>query len=223
MSGNFYDDKYYSKLNPEDKIERRALIKSPEQLFLETVFSPRPGEKVLDVGCGPGIILGMLEETGADLWGIDISENAVEIAKKRVSKPAQIICGSADPLPFGDGAFDHILAWGVIEHFPSIASILKEMARCVKVGGHVIIMVPNAYYYKFVWDTFRKGSGPRRLQEIEALYAFGEWKSLIEKAGLSVIKSARHNKFDKPRLAWLRNMLIPFYFSNHFVFVCKKK
>lgn len=225
MGENFYDKRYYTKLNPGERVERRASVKSPEQRFLETVFHPEPGSKVLDLGCGPGIILGMLEETGADLWGIDISETAVEIAKKRVSKPDQVICGNASTLPFNDETFDYILAWGVIEHFPSIPSILKEIRRCVKsgvMGSGVVIMVPNAYYYKFVWDTLRKGSGPRKLQEIETLYSFKEWKDLIEAAGLSVLKSFRHNKFDKPRWAWLRNALIPFYFSNHFVFVCAK-
>ena len=39
---------------------------------------------VLDLGCGPGTILGILDAAGADLWGIDISENAIEIAKKMI-------------------------------------------------------------------------------------------------------------------------------------------
>ena len=222
MSENFYDKHYYKDLNPQDPIERRARVKSPEQKFLESVFTPKPGERVLDVGCGPGVTLGMLEETGADLWGIDLSKIAIEIARKRVSKPDQVICADAVPLPFKAGEFDYILAWGVIEHFPSIPVILAEIVRCVKKGGGVIIMVPNAYYYKFVWDTLRKGSGPRKLQEVETLYSFKEWKDLIEAAGLTVVRFARHNKFNKPVWAWLRDRLIPFYFSNHFVFVCKK-
>jgi len=222
MSENFYDKHYYSKLNPGEVVERRARIKSPEQRFLESVFSPKAGLKVLDLGCGPGIILGMLEETGANLWGIDVSLSAVEIAKKRVSKPDQVIAEDAAHLPFKDNEFDHILAWGVIEHFPSIPSTLKEICRCVKPGGSAVIMVPNAYYYKFIWDTLRKGTGPRKLQEIEALYSFKEWKDLIEASGLKVVRTARHNKFDKPKWAWLRGMLIPYYFSNHFVFICEK-
>lgn len=222
MSENFYDKHYYTGLKPGERVERRAPVKSPEQKFLESVFSPAPGDKVLDVGCGPGIILGMLEDANADLWGIDISESAVSIAKKRVRKPDQVICADACPLPFKDNEFDHIIAWGVIEHFPSIPSILKEIARCVERGGSVIVMVPNIYYYKFIWDTLRKGSGPRKLQEIETLYSFKEWKDLIELSGLSVVRTARHNKFDKPRWAWIRGILIPFYFSHHFVFVCKK-
>lgn len=222
MNKNFYDKHYYGGLNPCDKVERRAQSKSPEHKFLESVFKPEPGKKVLDVGCGPGIILGMLEETEADLWGIDISEKAIEIAKKRVDKPDQVICADADPLPFGDEDFDYVVAWGVVEHFPSIPSILKEIRRVVKKNGRVIIMVPNVYYYKFVWDTLRKGSGPTKLQEIEALYSFKEWKDLIENTGMTVLKVSHHNKFDKPKLIWLRNLLIPYYFSNHFVFVCTK-
>jgi len=223
MNENFYDESYYGKLGADTRVERRAAVKSPEQKFLESVFCPQAGKKLLDIGCGPGIILGMLEEAGIDLWGIDISKNATEIAKKRVSKPEQIICATADPLPFDDNEFDYAIAWGTIEHFPSIPSILNDIKRVIKESGQAVIMVPNAYYYKFILDTMRKGSGPVKLQEIEALYSFKEWKDLINAAGLSVSKTARHNKFNKPGLIWLRNILIPFYLSHHFVFVCTKQ
>lgn len=222
MGKNFYDKCYYGEIKPGEKIEKRSSRKSPEQKFLESIFCPRSGEKLLDVGCGVGITLGMLEGSGADLWGIDISKKATEIAKKRVNKPEQIICANGDPLPFFNDEFDYVLAWGAVEHFPSIPSIVKEVKRVVKKDGKAIIMVPNVYYYKFVWDSLRKGSGPAKLQEIDVHYSFREWKDLIEGTGLSISKTYRHNKFDKPNLIWVRNLLIPFYFSHHFVFVCKK-
>ena len=222
METNFYDKKYYGKFNTFGKVQRRAPVKSAEQKFLENLFNPESGKRLLDIGCGTGIILGMLEDRGIDLWGIDISRNATEIAKKRVSKPGQVICANADPLPFSNDEFDYIIAWGVVEHFPSIQRILGEIKRILKKDGKAIIMVPNVYYYKFIWDTLRKGSGPVKLQEIETLYSFKEWKDLIESTGLIVQETARHNKFDKPRLKWLRNLLIPYYFSHHFVYVCTK-
>ena len=186
--------------------------------------SPESGKKLLDVGCGTGIFLASLEETKADLWGIDISTNGTERAKRRVSKPEQIICKDARSLPFNDNEFDYVTALGAIEHFPSIPSILKEIKRVTKDEGKIVIMLPNTYYYKYIWDTLRKGSGPCKHQEIESIYSFKEWKVLIEAAGLSILKVARHNKFNKNPIAiWLRDIFIPFYFSNHFVFICKKK
>jgi len=222
VSSNFYDEKYYGDPKIDDKIERKTSVKTPEQKFLESLINPISGQKLLDLGCGTGNVLGMLEDKGIDLWGIDISERAVTIAKKRVNKPDQVICRSADPLPFSSDEFDYVVAWGAIEHFPDIPKILKEIKRILKKDGTGAIMVPNAYYYKFVWDTLRKGTGPVKLQEIETVYSFKEWKDLIESAGLVVQKTARHNKFNKPRLIWLRNIVIPYYFSNHFVYICTK-
>ena len=81
---NFYDKTYYGKLKSGQKVQSKAIKKSPEQKFLEKIFYLAPGDKVLDVGCGPGIVLGMLEASGADLWGINISENAVPRSKSAV-------------------------------------------------------------------------------------------------------------------------------------------
>ncbi len=224
MKKDFYESSYYKKADPgafdEGKQKKYAL----EKEFYGNLLQLKPGEKVLDVACGSGNMLYLLKDTGADLFGIDISKTAVEIAKKRVEKPEQIVCADADPLPYKDNEFDCILALGVIEHFPDISSIVRQIARCVKKTGRVIIAVPNTYYYKFVWDTLRKGSGPCKHQEIETLYSFKEWKEIIERSGLTVERTARHNKFNRTRLeSWLCDLFIPFYFSNHFVFVCVKQ
>ena len=223
MDNNFYDKVYY-KLGGDNDIKQPSSAKIREVEFLKSLSYPESGKKLLDIGCGTGAFLKSLKESEADLWGIDISVNATNIAKKILSKPEQIICKNACPLPFGDNEFDYVTAWGTIEHFPSILSILEEIKRVTKCGGKIAIMVPNVYYYKFIWDAFRKGSGPTKHQETEFFYSFKEWKDLIQNAGLSVLKISGHNKFNKhPITIWLRNIFIPFYFSNHFVFICTKK
>lgn len=220
---NFYDRSYYGRADSIEDIYKLHPAKLREIQFLKRFILPKKDEKLLDIGCGSGEYLMVLDQTQADLWGIDLSENATEIARKRVKKPQQIVCANADPLPFQDNEFDYVTAWGIVEHFPSIPSILKEMHRVLHHEGKVAIMVPNIYYYKFIWDTLRKGTGPVRHQEIEALYSFAEWKKLIEEAGLTIVHMSHHNKFNKPFATWLRNLFIPYYFSNHFIFICTKE
>ncbi|MBN2482852.1 MAG: class I SAM-dependent methyltransferase [Candidatus Omnitrophica bacterium] len=220
---SFYDRSYYGNSESVADVFKLHPVKSREIEFFKRLISPQKGEKLLDIGCGTGAYLMGLEGNGIDLWGIDLSENATEIARKRVSNPQQILCANADPLPFGDNIFDYVTALGIVEHFPSIPSILSEMCRVIKPQGQAVIMVPNIYYYKFIWDTLRKGAGPVRHQEIEALYSFARWKQFIEEAGLTVLRVSHHNKFNKPLLTWLRNLFIPYYFSNHFIFICTKK
>lgn len=220
---NFYDTTYYTVPKPDPKRQRvHARVKRDENAFYRRLVCPGPGQTLLDVGCGGGKFLEALQDTRASLWGIDISVIATEKAKRRILQPEQIICGSADPLPFPDARFDYVTAWGVIEHFPDPRTLLREMRRVTKPGGTIAVMVPNMYYYKFIWDTARTGAGPVKHQQIESLYAFQEWKALIESAGLTIRATSRHNKFTKPWLRGLRHLLIPFYLSNHFVFLCAR-
>jgi len=221
MEDNFYDRHYYKDVKPASSDKKNCPARTKATNFFIGLIDLKPGKKLLDIGCGDGLFLSALEDKGLDLWGIDISRKITEVAKKRVSKPEQIICKEAGQLPFSDKEFDYITAWGVVEHFPDIAAILREIRRVMKDGAEAIIMVPNAYYYKFIWDTLRQGAGPIKHQEIEALFSFKEWKELIEASGLSVVKTFRHNKFNKSLMSiWLRNIFIPFYFSNHFIFEC---
>ena len=224
MNSNFYDKVYYSNPSASNKAEEVNSAKTRGMQFLKTLIYPEKEKKLLDIGCGHGLFLASVKATGVDLWGIDLSKNATDYAKRIVSKPEQIICKDACPLPFKDNEFDYVTAWGTIEHFPRIPSILKEINRVAKNGGKIAIMVPNVYYYKFIWDTVRSGSGPCKHQRIEFLYSFKEWKSLIEAASLNVLKVFRHNKFKKhPMIIRLRNITIPFYLSNHFIFICTKR
>jgi len=222
MENNFYDSHYYNGVSVGKK-NRSGTHSDKQTKFLKGLINLENQKKLLDLGCGTGCFLESLNDAQIDSWGIDISRKATDIAKGRVSKPEQIVCENAQVLPFKDSEFDCVTAWGTVEHFPDTSLILEEIKRVAKKDATIFIMVPNAYYYKFVWDTLRKGTGPQKHQEIEFLYSYGEWKKIIESAGLSVINTLRHNKFNKNSFViWLRNRVVPFYLSNHFVFICKK-
>ena len=220
----FYDGEYYpgtDRGNEKSIGVSRSAVRANR--FYRNLMVPESGSKLLDIGCGEGTYLSLIKDTGCECYGIDISENVISVARERVGEDVNLICGDADPLPFQDKMFDYVTAWGVVEHFPSIGAILREMWRVSADTATIVIMVPNMYYYKFVWDTLRKGSGPVRHQKIEKLYAFREWKDRIESSGFSIKKVHRHNKFSKSGISMLlRKVLIPFHFSNHFVFVCEK-
>jgi SAM-dependent methyltransferase len=219
---NFYDTHYYGAPNARNTSKPLNANELREVNFYKSLYLPKKGERVLDVGCGTGNYLRSVESCEADLWGVDISKHCTDIAKAFLKKPEQILCGDALPLPFPDNHFDVVVTFGSAEHFEDVTVIFKEMHRVLRSGGHAVIMVPNMYYYKFVWETFRSGQGPVCHQSPEHLYAFQEWKRFIEGAGFVILKRARHNKFNKPKIDWLRSRLIPFYFSNHFAFVCTK-
>jgi len=111
------------------------------------MLGPHPGD-VLDVGCGPGVMIEAVVARGGRLTGIDLSAEMVGRARDRsralrAEDRCRFVVGSAEGLPFEDAAFDAVTAMGVLEYVPDDARALREMARVVRPGGVVIVTVPN--------------------------------------------------------------------------------
>lgn len=105
----------------------------------------RPGGKVLDVGCGPGVMVEALAAQGCAFWGVDPSARMVEEASAAfVSIPAtQFTVGFAERLEHPEDSFDAVLCMGVLERVADDVQALKEMIRVLKPGGTLILTVPN--------------------------------------------------------------------------------
>lgn len=104
------------------------------------------GACVLEIGCGSGGLLRMLIARGARAVGVDTSARALQLTRARVPS-ALVVHSAADArLPFGDGAFDAILAQHVIEHLPDVDAALREWMRVLQPNGRLAIATPNARY-----------------------------------------------------------------------------
>lgn len=105
------------------------------------------GQKVLDAGCGDGLFSIELAQKGAIVYGVDISEPALNRARSRVQQ-LQLdhrICllrASAAQLPFATSYFDSIICHSVLEHIPDDVESLKEMNRVLKPSGRLVLTVP---------------------------------------------------------------------------------
>ncbi len=108
----------------------------------------RPGHRLLDIGCGPGLLLGQAAERGADAWGIDVSQTALALARRQVPRARVHVC-NAESLCFGDDSFDHITCIGTFEHFLDGDRALAEMRRVLKPNGRICVMVPNSRTLKW--------------------------------------------------------------------------
>ena len=112
--------------------------------------------RVLDIGCGVGDFLHTMEQNGWDAVGIEPSEDAKAIAKKRIK--AQIFDTEAqETLP--DNSFDLITMWHVLEHVDDLHWQLKQLEHLIKPNGRVVIAVPNykSYdgdFYKEKWAAY---------------------------------------------------------------------
>jgi ubiquinone biosynthesis O-methyltransferase len=106
-------------------------------------------KRILDVGCGDGVLAYFLSRTGASVSGIDGSVEAVSYAKeKNQNREIDFQVASAYDLPFADNHFDLVVSSEVIEHIDDVAAYLQEIKRVLKPGGSIIISTPVRYTEK---------------------------------------------------------------------------
>ena len=108
---------------------------------LVRLADPRPGQRLLDVGCGNGAAPVHLARTfGLEATGVDVDPEQIEAAKTHAGgfERASFLVGDTTSLPFEDGAFDLVFTNKVTHHVPDWQGALAEMARVLKPGGHLV-------------------------------------------------------------------------------------
>ncbi|MDG4550504.1 MAG: class I SAM-dependent methyltransferase [Candidatus Contendobacter sp.] len=107
-------------------------------------FEETRGLRVLEIGVGLGADHQQFAEAGADLWGIDLTERAIEHTRRRLSVfglTSHLAMGDAEHLDFPDESFDRVYAWGVLHHSPDTPRAIAEVWRVLKHGGEARIMI----------------------------------------------------------------------------------
>jgi ubiquinone/menaquinone biosynthesis C-methylase UbiE len=108
-------------------------------------ISPRPGESVLDIACGTGVVARLAQKRGhaGQLVGIDLNTAMLAVAQAK-SAAIKWIEGSALDLPFDTSSFDVVLCQLGLQFFPDRPLALKEMVRVLKSGGRAGLSVYSA-------------------------------------------------------------------------------
>ena len=137
----FLESAYYAKGPAGDAFGR----------FLRPEFVR--GKRVLEIGCGMGTHAEMLVRAGAHFTAIDQTGFAVKATKSRLDllrRGGQVIRQDAESLAFADNSFEFVWTWGVIHHSNSTERCVAEIARVLKPGGRLMMMVyyrPSLVYY----------------------------------------------------------------------------
>jgi SAM-dependent methyltransferase len=124
--------------------------------FLAETLAPRPGNRILDVGCGEGlaeVVIGRFHISQLRLVGIDLVPSKVAVARQEtISHNQRVGFAAADTcrLPFKDGAFDSIYCVAVLQHIDEIETAVREFARVTVPRGRVLAVEPdNSARYGF--------------------------------------------------------------------------
>ena len=124
-------------------------------------FAGSKGLRVLEIGCGLGTDGAEFAKAGADYTGVDLTEAAVDLARKRFELSGlsgQFRKADAENLDFADDSFDLVYSHGVLHHTPDTAGAIREVYRVLKPGGRAIVMLYHrgSYNYRVNIRLFRR-------------------------------------------------------------------
>ncbi len=145
-------------------------------------FSGYAGKKLLEIGCGAGIDLVRFAGGGADVTGVDLSQTAVDLARKNFSLRnlgGDIRVMNGEALEFPDGVFDAVYAHGVLQYTADIQKMIDEALRVLKPGGEFICMVYNKKGWLKFMSRFFKVELEHEDAPVLNTYTIGEMKGML--------------------------------------------
>lgn len=124
-----------------------------------TVLEPREGERIVDIGSGPGLLMADLAAVvgpSGHVTGLEISDSMLAVARRRfaglpTADRITLVKGDAAALPFPDESFDAATSTQVYEYVPDVGQALAELYRVLRPGGRALIL--DTDWASIVWNA----------------------------------------------------------------------
>jgi 2-polyprenyl-3-methyl-5-hydroxy-6-metoxy-1,4-benzoquinol methylase len=200
LQENISDDELLSQLEKFDRnFARDGYFAQPRGAMLFSGLLPKDlaGKRVLEIGCGLGAHTEALCCLGAQVTSIDLAPMSIKVTRRRLALKglqADVMEADAEQLPFAGSYFDFVWSWGVIHHSPNTIQYTREIARVLKPGGGLGIMLYHRNsLYNWINVVFRYGILRGKLlsmsmQDLHNRYTDGK---ALEGAPLSKYYTAR--------------------------------
>ena len=161
-------------------------------------ISPLKGQRVLDVGCGGGILADAMARKGADVLGIDLAEKSLKVAQLHALEAGtsqityRLVAAEALAAEMPD-QFDVVTCMEMLEHVPDPASVVQACARLAKPGGWVFFSTinrnPKSFLMAILGAEYVLNLVPRGTHEYARLLRPSELARFCRDAGLDMQQS----------------------------------
>ena len=190
----------YGRLDDKDYLRSKEARIEKFKIDLSKIQKYKKEGKILDIGCGHGLFLGVAKDRGWDAYGIELSK---EVCKYGRSLGLNIINKGLEETNFKENSFDVITLWDVIEHVENPSETLKLSNHILKKGGIIVFSTPN------IGSLFAKIMGKKWWNLVNMhLYYFDKKtiKKILEKNGFIVLKITSYPRIIIPKYAveWLK-------------------
>ncbi len=165
------------------------------------------GKRVLDVGCGGGILAEAMASRGAEVTGIDLAEKSLKIARLHLFESGQKVDYQLKPVEQlaaeAPESFDVVTCMEMLEHVPEPASIIEACARLAKPGGWIFLSTlnrnPKSYLLAVLGAEYVLGLLPRGTHDYSRFLKPSELARMVRSAGLetSEVTGMHYNPFSR--------------------------
>jgi ubiquinone/menaquinone biosynthesis C-methylase UbiE len=168
--------------------------------------------RILDVGCGPGVMTQDLMDLGWEFWGVDASPKMIRESHRSFGETgrAHFTVGDASHLPYVSESFDAVISMGVLDRLPSPEAAVNEMIRVLRKKGTLILAFANLLSPYAAWKAFvyypilarlrpiyyrltKRTQPPSLPSSLPRLYTPGSARRLLAKHGAEVSRTVFYN------------------------------
>jgi len=135
-----------------------------ERVFRQQEVLDSGQRRLLDIGCGGGLLAEEFARVGFEVTGVDPAPETIETARTHAAASGlriEYLTGSGEDLPFPDGSFDHVACCDVLEHVDDVDRVISEVARVLRPGG------------LFLFDTINR----TLISKLVVIKLMQEWRS----------------------------------------------
>ncbi len=200
--GRYYPETYYGKKNRRFNPVLEKLVVFFRLRRVREIERRAARGRVLDVGCGRGILPALMRTRGWDAHGVEISSTAARHAIEELGVP--VFVGPLEESDYPEGFFDAVVIWHVLEHVQDPRAALAKARAILKPGGLLMVAVPN-------FDSLQAKAGGPVWFHLDVPRHYFHFRlrvlrKLLEEQGFTVEKVS-HFSLEQNPYGWIQTLL----------------